>query len=266
MSVRTNSLARSVEVDQYLDTNGVLFFWDKIKAYVDSNVPEVVGNDPNLCYNAFFCATDWSTLPAINEEKQVLCAYIVGRVPSVNRSILGAIVTSGTVYIVTWRVLEIPTPPVQNGSLIKLKCLNLWKMNEVAWNDISGKPTDLVTTNDMNSAISAATADKITAEQAGTQISTALTSYSTTEQMNAAISSAVSSVYRYAGSVATYANLPTENVSGGDVYNVTDTDMNYAWVQPDTGDGYWDPLGSTFSIEPIPNSVIQEIVDGTYGS
>ena len=52
-------------------------------------------------------------------------------------------------------------------------------------------------------------------------------------------------VYRYKGSVPTYTALPAENLETGDVYNVIDTDMNYAW----TGTA-WDPLGSTVDLSP----------------
>lgn len=48
----------------------------------------------------------------------------------------------------------------------------------------------------------------------------------------------VSSVYKYKGSVPQQSNLPQSDQTVGDVYNVEDTDMNYAW------DGTkWDPIG-----------------------
>ena len=50
----------------------------------------------------------------------------------------------------------------------------------------------------------------------------------------------LSSVYTYKGSVASYSKLPTSGLTVGDVYNVEDTGMNYAW----TG-SKWDALGST---------------------
>ena len=52
------------------------------------------------------------------------------------------------------------------------------------------------------------------------------------------IDSKTSSVYRYKGSVATYNDLPTENLQIGDVYDVKDTGMNYAWNGTS-----WDELG-----------------------
>ena len=64
----------------------------------------------------------------------------------------------------------------------------------------------------------------------------------TSEGIATAISNAISSVYRYKGSVASYANLPTTGLTTGDVYNVQDTGANYAW----TGSA-WDELGGDVS-------------------
>lgn len=50
----------------------------------------------------------------------------------------------------------------------------------------------------------------------------------------------VSKPLNYKGSVPTYNDLPTEGNLEGDVWNVTKTDVNYAW----TGTG-WDPFGSS---------------------
>lgn len=54
----------------------------------------------------------------------------------------------------------------------------------------------------------------------------------------------ITGVYHYKGSIATYENLPTENLEVGDVYNVESSGMNYAW----TGEG-WDNLGQLFNVE-----------------
>ena len=51
--------------------------------------------------------------------------------------------------------------------------------------------------------------------------------------------SEVSNIYKFKGSVNTFEDLPAvENVSAGDVYNVLDSDMNYAWSGQN-----WDSLG-----------------------
>lgn len=70
-----------------------------------------------------------------------------------------------------------------------------------------------------------------------------------------ALKSDISSVYKYKGSVATYSALPS-NAESGDVYNVEDSGMNYAW----TGT-VWDALGSSFDITAITNSEIDTIMN-----
>lgn len=65
----------------------------------------------------------------------------------------------------------------------------------------------------------------------------------------------VSGVYHYKGSVATQDDLPTEGMSVGDVYNVVDTGMNYAW----TASGEWDALGGLFDTSDYYN---KEQTDG----
>lgn len=58
----------------------------------------------------------------------------------------------------------------------------------------------------------------------------------------AEVDAKTSSVYRYKGSVATGADLPTTGNEPGDVWDVEDTGMNYAWSE----DGRWDALGGMF--------------------
>lgn len=61
--------------------------------------------------------------------------------------------------------------------------------------------------------------------------------YQTGTQVSSAIETALTSVMHYKGSVATYADLPTEGLTIGDVYNVLEDGSNYAW----NGTG-WDEL------------------------
>lgn len=68
----------------------------------------------------------------------------------------------------------------------------------------------------------------------------------------------LTSVYRYKGSVANQAALPAESLTVGDVYNVEDTDMNYAW----TGTA-WDPLGNLFQLDPLTEAEIKTIMGVT---
>ncbi len=59
----------------------------------------------------------------------------------------------------------------------------------------------------------------------------------------------VANIYKFKGTVASYSNLPTENLMNGDVYNVNDTGKNYAWVgiSENYPDG-WDVLGGVFDL------------------
>lgn len=65
----------------------------------------------------------------------------------------------------------------------------------------------------------------------------------------------ITGVYVYRGSVATYSDLPTEDLSVGDVYNVEASDMNYGW----TGTA-WDPLGQMFQIDYLTAEEVEEIM------
>lgn len=61
----------------------------------------------------------------------------------------------------------------------------------------------------------------------------------------AEVDAKVASVYRFKGSVATYEDLPTEDVTTGDVWNVESDGSNYAW----TGE-VWDKLSETIDLTP----------------
>lgn len=73
-----------------------------------------------------------------------------------------------------------------------------------------------------------------------TALSNVVETLPTTTDVNDAIVNALSSVYKFKGSVADYASLPTGygQAQTGWVYNTEDTGMNYAW----TGTA-WDSLG-----------------------
>ena len=101
-----------------------------------------------------------------------------------------------------------------------------------------------------NSAKSAATTATAKANEASASANNAQASANTataqatiaTQQANIAKQEVakLANVYNFKGSVATYANLPT-NASVGDVYDVQENGANYAW----TG-SVWDSLGGVF--------------------
>ena len=72
---------------------------------------------------------------------------------------------------------------------------------------------------------------------------------------NYALKSDITSVYKYKGSVENEAALPSSDQTVGDVYDVKDTGMNYAW-----NGTAWDPLGQKMEVTPIPNGTIDTIM------
>ena len=76
-----------------------------------------------------------------------------------------------------------------------------------------------------------------------------------TGKPDVALKSDLTTVYRYKGSVANFASLPTADNEVGDVWNVETTDMNYGW----TG-STWDPLGQIFEVEALTNAEIDAIM------
>lgn len=86
-----------------------------------------------------------------------------------------------------------------------------------------------------------------TASDVSGSISTALANgddpYQTESDVADAISAAVSSAFTYKGSVATQSALPSSGNKTGDVYDVQDTGMNYAW-----NGSAWDALGTTLDM------------------
>lgn len=77
-----------------------------------------------------------------------------------------------------------------------------------------------------------------------------------------ALKSDITSVYRYKGSVATYAELPADGLTVGDVYNVETADAahgvragdNLAW-----NGTAWDNLAGIFTMDSIPTSDIDAL-------
>ena len=64
----------------------------------------------------------------------------------------------------------------------------------------------------------------------------------------------ISSVYKYKGTVQTYQDLPSENLTIGDVYNVASDGSNYAWTGTE-----WDKLGGDIDL-----SGYQTKIDSTH--
>lgn len=73
---------------------------------------------------------------------------------------------------------------------------------------------------------------------------------------NYALKSDLASVYKYKGSKATFAELPTTDNVVGDVWDVAENGgTNYAWTGTE-----WDALGQSFTLETITNAEIDAII------
>lgn len=95
-------------------------------------------------------------------------------------------------------------------------------------------------------------ADKTTVEELTTTVNgkankaTTIAGYGITDAYTKTeVDAKVASVYKYKGSVANEAALPTKDLTVGDVYNLEDTGMNVAWTGKD-----WDKLGSVVDLTP----------------
>lgn len=80
------------------------------------------------------------------------------------------------------------------------------------------------------------------------------TSTLTTKLANYALKTDIANVYKYKGSVAKVSDLPAENNTVGDVYNVEERGINYAWNGTE-----WDNLGEVFTVEVVSNTDIDTL-------
>ena len=110
-----------------------------------------------------------------------------------------------------------------------------------------------VTTITIPSAVASATADGLMAKGDFSK----LAAFQTADKY--ALKSDIVGMYRFKGTVATFAELPSD-AAAGDVYNVTgEKGQNYAM----TTEGTWDALGEVFTIDAMDNAEIDKIMGVT---
>lgn len=170
-------------MSKYLDTNGLLYVWGKVKTQLSGKVDKAEGKG-------------LSTNDYTAEEKDKLAGLQNYTLPAATTDTLGGVKVGAGLA-------------VNNGVL---SATGGGTADAVAWENVTGKP-DL------------------------------------------AMKSDVSGIYRYRGSAAALASLPTEDNTLGDVWNVEATGMNYAW------DGEkWDALGQLLEIQAISNEEIDSVM------
>ena len=148
--------------------------------------------------------------------------------------------------------------------------------DSVDWENITSKPADLVHTADLDNYVQDADITDVvrTSDLNAYATAASLSDYATTAALNA-VDAKVTGVYRFKGSVTNVSDLQSiVNPEAGDVYNVTATNMNYAWVEDDEDPtaSAWDPLGMTIDlsgyireedIESMTNADIDALFDET---
>ena len=207
----------------YLDKDGVLYFWQKIKNVfatktdLDGKVDKVTGK--GLSTNDY-TTTEKNKLASIDDQARAIILpgnnTLAGFVNSTNMP--GVVDAWGTNDSIAFSFVT------ANAAISGLN----GKVDKVEGKGLS---TNDYTTEEKNKLSAFGDASTY------------------------ALKSDITSMYRYKGSVATVAALPSSGNTTGDVYNVEASGANYAW------DGTaWDSLGEIFQITPITNAEIDTIV------
>lgn len=236
-------------MSKYLDNDGLLYFWQKIKTLLAGKVDAVSGK--GLSTNDF---TD-----ALKTKLENSSAY---ELPTASASTKGG-VKIGTGLTMAGEVLSADVQSTNDYTTAEKT--KLAGIAEGANNYTYTLPTasasakggvkigsGLTMTGEVLSANTQSTNDYTTDEK--TKLA-ALPTNATLESTYAKKTD-ITSMYKHKGSVATVADLPA-SATAGDVYNVTATGMNYVWVDATTK---WDALGEVFSISSITNSEIDTIL------
>lgn len=219
----------------YLDKNGLLYLWTKLKEIFVKKDGNKVLSDNNYT----------------TEEKSKLARLENYTLPKATMTTLGGIKAGAGVEV------------TEDGTL---NATGGGTADSVAWENVQSKPSTIA-----GYGITDAKVDGKTVSIGGNQVTVPTNNnqlangagYQTASEVQNAINNAVSSAYKYKGSVANQEALP-KSPDVGDVYNLEDTGANVAW------DGSkWDNLGMIIDLTgylkesdfvPIENADIDEII------
>lgn len=218
---------------KWLDENGLSHFWSKLKTLLNNKVDKVDGK--GLSTNDY-TANEKTKLAGIETgaEVNIIEAITVdGKAitPSSTRTVaidLSAYATDSEVATIKSN-LEKQIEAVEAGGIAL----------ETSIIDNDTKAISAGAVYDYKIANDAEVAKKINASDV---------------ESTYAKKTDITNVYKYKGSKATVSALPTTGNVVGDVWNVEERGINYAW----TGTA-WDALGELFSITAITNSEIDTI-------
>lgn len=242
---------------KYLDENGLLYFWQKVKTALAGKEPTITTK--NTAFNKNFETT--ASNIKMNGTGAVGSSNNVARADHVHPSDTAKLGTSGNGSNVTVAFTAAETRAnIKTSEKLSVIMGKLAKwfadLKTVAfsgsYNDLSNKPTIPTKTSQLENDSEFANLDSLNT-WAETKIPEY--GYQTADQVQSAINSAVASMYKVKGSKATVADLPTTGNTAGDVWNITATGMNYVWTGSD-----WDALGSELNVEAITNADIDTIM------
>lgn len=235
--------------NKYLDNDGVLYLWGKIKALVTGAVPTKTSdltNDSGFITSADVPegATASTSTPLMDGTAAVGSSTAFARGDHVHPTDTSRADGDMVVYV---------------GSISNFDAQNMPLVVTMVENDLT-EATEAASTDFDVYTVRGADAQFV-AKQTGKGLST--NDYTTAEKnklaafasaSNYALKSDISNAYIYKGSVATVSALPSSGQTTGDVYNVEASGMNYAW-----NGTAWDALGEIFTITAITNAELDTI-------
>lgn len=274
----------------FLDNNGVLYFWGKVKSYVATAISNIVIPSASSTTPAMdgTAATGSSAAYArgdhVHPSDTTKVDKVTGKGLSTNdyttteknklsgiasgaqANVIETVKVNGTALTPSSKAVDVTVPTKTSDLTNDSDFITIADVPEGA---AASTATPLM---DGTAAVGTSTAfargdhrhpsdsnkvDKVSGKGLSTE------DYTTAEKQKlAAFGSAsdyalktdLTGLYKYKGSVATVANLPSSGNTTGDVYNVESSGMNYAW------DGSaWDALGEIFTVTAITNAEIDTI-------
>lgn len=207
---------------KFLDLNGLLYFWNKVKTYVDNAGNNKVDKE---------VGKGLSTNDYTNEEKAKLQGLNNYTLPKASADTLGGIKVGAGLSITGEGILS-----ATGGGTA----------DAINWENVVGRPTNVSAfTNDAGYQTASDVESTVTGKgyQTSGDVDAKLADY--------AKKTDVSSVYKYKGSVENYEGLPVSDQQVGDTYNVKVADNSHGIKAGDNivWDGSaWDVLSGTVDL------------------